>query len=162
MGLTNIPDREYRIIQGQLSNYPEIFSMPFTGTAVLHRKSGTLDLFFNAVVENEPTSRPSCYDYLSLKDICNQLGVSYLHFDGSASVVVVTAKVLNPGVLGRCGLKIHPSSAEGTTCGIARIYSPDLSLVGTWSMSDGAPGNYYVINQGEQYTFMILGIRTEV
>lgn len=162
MGLTMIPDREYCFIQGQLSNYPDIFSMSFTGTAVVHRKTRTVDLFFSAVVESEPTSRPICYDYLSLKDICNKLGVSRLNFDGAATVVTVTTSSPNPSVLGRCGLKIHPFSESGLTCGIARIYSSDLSLPGTWSLSDGVPGNYHVIKYGEQYTFMIPGARMEV
>lgn len=162
MGLVNIPDREYCFIQGQLSNYPDIFSMPFTGTAVVHRKTRTVDLFFSAVVESEPSSRPVCYDYLSLKDICNSLGISRLYFEGAATVAIVTTSSPDPSVLGRSGLKIHPLSEGNIACGIARIYSADLSLPGTWSLSDGTPGNYHVIKYGEQYSFIIPDARMEV
>ncbi len=36
------------------------------------------------------------------------------------------------------------------------MYSDDLSVIGTWSLSDGAP-NYYVIRYGDVYAFTIMG-----
>lgn len=48
-------------IASQLSNMGTIFSMPATGVAVVHPRTNTVDLYFSAAVENEPSSRPTSY-----------------------------------------------------------------------------------------------------
>lgn len=156
--VSTLDEPEYVNIAGQFSNYPDIFSMPFTGVAKVHRKAKTADLFFGAVVEGEPSSRPALYDYLTLKNICEQLGASGLSFSGAYNVVTIYRNNLDTGTLGRAGFKFNPQP-DNMTGGIARIYSADLSLPGTWALSDGSPGAYYVIRQGDNYTFMILGAR---
>lgn len=155
-----LPNNEnnYTFIAGQLSNYPDIFSMPFTGIAVVHNNIKTVDIFFNCLVEKEPSSRPLVYDYLTLRDICNEIGCSNLTINPASTIITLVRNNVDTGVFGRCGFKYNPFGENGIFGGIARVYQQDLSVVGTWGLSDGNP-NYYVIRQGDQYTFMILGAK---
>lgn len=156
--VSTLDEPVYINIAGQLSNYDSIFSMPFTGIAKVHRKAKTVDLFFGAVVEGEPSSRPVVYNYLTLKNICAQIGASGLSFSGAYNVITIYRNNLDTGVLGRAGFKFNPQP-DNVTGGIARIYSADLSLPGTWSLSDGSPGAYNVIRQGDNYNFFIIGAK---
>lgn len=54
------------------------------------------------------------------------------------------------------GFKWNFFGDSHTVGGIGRVYSGDLSLIGTWSLSDGAP-DYYVIRNGDVYAFTIVG-----
>ena len=161
MGLTSIPDSYTVPIYGQLSNYPDIFSMPYAGTAVIHPITKTVDLYFTAVNENEPTVRnPGCYDYLSLQELCSiYLGCKGLSFDAASTSVALFRNNLDTGILGRCGLKLQLFSSSNVKAAVGRVYTPDLKLVGSWALSDGAPGAYYVMRQGDQYTFTIIGAK---
>lgn len=156
--VSTLDEAEYINIYGQLSNYPNSFSMPFTGIAKVHRKAKTADLFFGSVVEREPSSRSAVYDYLTLKNICVEIDASGLSFSGAFNVVTIYRNNLDPGVLGRAGFKFNPQP-DNVTGGIARIYSSDLTLPGTWSLSDGSPGAYNVIRQGDNYSFLIVGAK---
>lgn len=161
MGIMEIPDSFTMPIYGQLSTYPEIFSMPYSGTAVIHPTTKTVDLFFTAVNENEPSSRPAgCYDYLSVQEMCTlYLKCKGLSFDASSTSVTLLRNSLDTGILGRCGLKLQLFSSSNVKAAIGRVYTPDLKLVGSWALSDGAPGAYYVMRQGDQYTFSIIGAK---
>lgn len=155
-----LPNNEnnYVFINGQLSNYPDIFSMPFTGMAIVHNNTKTVDIFFNCIAENEPSSRPAVYNYLTLQNICTEIGCSNLIINPPSTIVTLVRNNVDPGIFGRSGFKYNPYNGNGSFGGIARIYQTNLSVVGTWSLSDGGP-NYYVIRQGDQYTFMILGAK---
>lgn len=161
MGLVSVPDSYTIPIYAQFSNYPSIFSMPCGGTAVVHPATETVDLFFTAVNENEPTVRnPGCYDYLSLKDICEiYLNCKGLDFESASTAVMLIRNGLDTGVLGRIGLKLQLFSGSNTKAAIGRVYTDDLRLVGSWSLSDGAPGAYYVMRQGDQYLFTVIGAK---
>lgn len=157
MGLMGLPDSSYIPIAGQLSTYPTVFSMPFTGMAVLHRSTKTVDLFFTAFNENEPTSRnPGVYDYLSLQDICNEIGAKGLYFQPSTTSVTLVRNNMDVGVLGRCGLKMNLFQNSNIKFAIGRVYTADLNLIGSWGLSDGA-SSPNVIRYGDQYTFTVLG-----
>lgn len=161
MGLIAIPDDRTIFICGQLSNDPDNFSMPFAGTAILHPKAGTADLFFSAFVEGEPNNRTQRYDYLTLQDIYNKIGAKDLVINAPQTVVTLTRNNLNPGVLGRCGLKLN-IEPDKVTGGIARLYAADLSLPGTWGLSDSLADGYNVIRYGDQYSFIVAGAKLEV
>ena len=143
-------------ITSQLSNMDTVFSMPATGVAVVHPRTNTCDLYFSAAVENEPGSRPTSYDYLTLGTICSQIGCTGLQFDSTRTIVTLTRNNAAQGIQGRSGFKWNFFQDSHTVGGIGRIYSGDLSLVGTWSLSDGAP-DYYVIRYGDVYTFSVIG-----
>lgn len=148
-------------LSGQLSTDPNNFSMPATGIALVHPRTGTVDLYFSSVVESAPKSRTDSYNYLTLKDFCAEIGCSGLEINGYSTVVTLTRNNMDQGIQGRAGLKWntyqYPQAAQ-TDGGIARVYSEDLKIVGTWSLSDGAP-NYYVIQQQDIYTFTIVGAK---
>lgn len=145
-------------LSAQLSNYDSVFSMPATGIAIVHPTTKTADLFFSAVVESSPTSRPKVYDYLSLKTFCDQLGCAGLGIDGYTTIVTLSNNTTDILTYGRTGLKYNPYNGSNTTGGIGRCYQPDLSIVGTWGLSDGDP-NYMVIRYGDVYTFTIIGAK---
>lgn len=143
-------------ITAQLSNMDTVFSMPASGVAVVHPRTNTVDLYFSAAVEGEPSSRPQSYDYLTLDTFCSQIGCTGLQFDPTRTIVTLTRNNAQQGIQGRAGFKWNFFSVSHTVGGIGRVYSDDLSLVGTWSLSDGAP-EYYVIRYGDVYTFTIVG-----
>lgn len=143
-------------ITSQLSNMVTVFSMPATGVAVVHPRTNTCDLYFSAAVENEPSSRPASYDYLTLGTFCSQIGCTGLKFDPTRTIITLTRNNAQQGIQGRVGFKWNFFNGSYTVGGIARVYSSDLSIVGTWALSDGGP-DYYVIRAGDVYTFTILG-----
>lgn len=143
-------------IAAQLSAMDTVFSMPATGVAVVHPRTNTVDLYFSAAVENEPSSRPASYDYLTLGSFCSQIGCEGLQFDPTRTIITLTRNNAQQGIQGRVGFKWNFFEGSHTLGGIGRVYSADLSLVGTWSLSDGAP-DYYVIRNGDVYTFTIVG-----
>lgn len=143
-------------ITTQLSNMSDIFSMPATGVAVVHPRTNTVDLYFSAAVENEPSSRPTSYDYLTLGTFCSQIGCTGLQFDPTRTIITLTRNNAQQGIQGRVGFKWNFFEGSHMVGGIGRVYSTDLSLVGTWALSDGAP-DYYVIRYGDVYTFTIMG-----
>lgn len=145
-------------IASQLSNMDTIFSMPATGVAVVHPRTNTVDLYFSAAVENEPSSRPASYDYLTLGSFCSQIGCTGLQFDPTRTIITLTRNNAQQGIQGRVGFKWNFFGDSHTVGGIGRVYSADLSLVGTWALSDGAP-DYYVIRYGDVYTFSIIGAK---
>lgn len=143
-------------IAAQLSAMDTVFSMPATGVAVVHPRTNTVDLYFSAAVENEPSSRPTSYDYLTLGSFCSQIGCEGLQFDPTRTIITLTRNNAQQGIQGRVGFKWNFFEGSHTLGGIGRVYSADLSLVGMWSLSDGAP-DYYVIRNGDVYTFTIVG-----
>lgn len=143
-------------ITSQLSNMVTVFSMPATGVAVVHPRTNTCDLYFSAAVENEPSSRPTSYDYLTLGTFCSQIGCTGLQFDPTRTIITLTRNNAQQGIQGRVGFKWNFFEGSHTVGGIGRVYSADLSLVGTWALSDGAP-DYHVIRAGDVYTFSIIG-----
>lgn len=143
-------------ITTQLSNMGDIFSMPATGVAVVHPRTNTVDLYFSAAVESEPASRPMSYDYLTLGTFCSQIGCTGLQFDPTRTIVTLTRNNTAQGIQGRAGFKWNFFQDSHTVGGIGRVYSDNLSLVGTWALSDGGP-DYYVIRNGDVYTFTIVG-----
>lgn len=143
-------------IEAQLSAMDTVFSMPASGVAVVHPSTNTVDLFFSAAVENEPSSRPASYDYLTLGTFCSQIGCAGLQFDPTRTIITLTRNDPELGIQGRTGFKWNFFGDSHTVGGIGRVYSGDLSLIGTWSLSDGAP-DYYVIRNGDVYTFTIVG-----
>lgn len=143
-------------IASQLSNMDTIFSMPATGVAVVHPRTNTVDLYFSAAVESEPSSRPASYDYLTLGSFCSQIGCEGLQFDPTRTIITLTRNNAQQGIQGRVGFKWNFYDRSHTVGGIGRVYSADLSLVGTWALSDGAP-DYHVIRNGDVYTFTIVG-----
>lgn len=143
-------------IAAQLSNMSDVFSMPATGVAVVHPRTNTVDLYFSAAVEGEPSSRPQSYNYLTLGTFCAQIGCTGLQFDPIRTIITLTRNNAQQGIQGRAGFKWNFFEGSHTVGGIGRVYSDDLSLVGTWSLSDGAP-EYYVIRYGDVYTFTIMG-----
>lgn len=143
-------------IAAQLSNMSDVFSMPATGVAVVHPRTNTVDLYFSAAVEGEPSSRPQSYNYLTLGTFCAQIGCTGLQFDPIRTIITLTRNNAQQGIQGRAGFKWNFFEGSHTVGGIGRVYSEDLSLVGTWSLSDGAP-EYYVIRYGDVYTFTIMG-----
>lgn len=143
-------------IAAQLSTMDTVFSMLATGVAVVHPRTNTVDLYFSAAVENEPSSRPTSYGYLTLGTFCSQIGCTGLQFDPTRTIITLTRNNVQQGIQGRVGFKWNFFEGSHTVGGIGRVYSTDLSLVGTWSLSDGGP-DYYVIRAGDVYTFTILG-----
>lgn len=143
-------------IAAQLSNMSTVFSMVATGVAVVHPRTNTCDLYFSAAVENEPSSRPTSYDYLTLGTFCSQIGCTGLQFDPTRTIITLTRNNADQGIQGRVGFKWNFFDGSHTVGGIGRVYSDDLSLVGTWALSAGAP-DYYVIRAGDVYTFYIIG-----
>lgn len=143
-------------IAAQLSTMDTIFSMPATGVAVVHPRTNTVDLYFSATVENEPSSRPASYDYLTLGSFCSQIGCEGLQFDPTRTIITLTRNNAQQGIQGRVGFKWNFFGDSHTVGGIGRVYSVDLSLIGTWSLSDGAP-DYHVIRNGDVYAFTIVG-----
>lgn len=145
-------------IAAQLSTMDTVFSMPATGVAVVHPRTNTCDLYFSAAVEGEPSSRPTSYDYLTLGTFCSQIGCTGLQFDPTRTIITLTRNNAQQGIQGRVGFKWNFFEGSHTVGGIGRVYSADLSLVGTWALSDGAP-DYYVIRYGDVYTFSIIGAK---
>lgn len=145
-------------LSGQLSTNPNNFSMPATGIALVHPRTGTVDLYFASVVEGAPNSRTASYNYLTLKDFCTEIGCSGLKINGYSTVVTLIRNNMDQGICGRAGLKWNAYQNSQTDGGIARVYGEDLKIVGTWSLSDGAP-NYYVIQYRDVYTFAIVGAK---
>lgn len=143
-------------IAAQLSNMSDVFSMPATGVAVVHPRTNTVDLYFTASVENEPSSRPQSYNYLTLGTFCSQIGCAGLQFDPTRTIITLTRNDVEKGIQGRTGFKWSFFEDSHTVGGIGRVYSDNLSVIGTWSLSDGAP-NYYVIRYGDVYAFTIMG-----
>lgn len=143
-------------IKAQLSNMDTVFSMPASGVAVVHPRTNTVDLYFSAAVESEPSSRSISYDYLTLGTFCSQIGCTGLKVDPTRTIITLTRNNAQQGIQGRVGFKWNFYNGSYTVGGIARVYSSDLSLVGTWALSDGAP-DYYVIRNGDVYTFTIVG-----
>lgn len=155
--LNKANETDYTVtIEAQLSNMPTFFSMPASGVAVVHPRTNTVDLYFSAAVESEPSSRSQSYDYLTLATFCSQIGCTGLQFDPTRTIVTLTRNDAQQGIQGRAGFKWNFLEGSHTVGGIGRVYSANLSLVGTWSLSDGAP-EYYVIRYGDVYTFTIMG-----
>lgn len=92
-------------IAAQLSNMSDVFSMPATGVAVVHPRTNTVDLYFSAAVEGEPSSRPQSYNYLTLGTFCAQIGCTGLQFDPIRTIITLTRNNAQQGIQGRAGFK---------------------------------------------------------
>ena len=86
------------------------------------------------------------------------VGCAGLQFDPTRTIITLTRNDVEKGIQGRTGFKWNFFNDSHTVGGIGRVYSDDLSVVGTWSLSDGAP-NYYVIRYGDVYAFTIMGVQ---
>lgn len=149
------------LIAGQLSNLTSSFSMPFSGVAKVQPDNKTVDLIFSACVENEPISRPNTYEYITLREIANQLGVSQFQLPvNGAYTMVIPYKAPSTGnssitqeTMGRCGLRFGLLNNIGVTGAFGRNYAGDLSANGLWAL-DYSPLMHY----GEYYHFFLIGV----
>lgn len=136
-------------ISGQLSRYADIVQMPYSGRAILHPATKTVDLIMHTMVEGyaEPPAEKQ-YDYIDLQSICWALGVNSIKWDAMSSTVVpidVVGGRIPQSYLGRSGLCLQEVNGNAN---IARSYQDNLGEVGAWPLNSplfSAVGMAYAI-----------------
>ena len=136
-------------ISGQLSRYADIVQMPYSGRAILHPATKTVDLIVHTMVEGyaEPPAEKQ-YDYIDLQSICMALGVNSIKWDAMSSTVVpidVVGGRIPQSYLGRSGLCLQEVNGNAN---IARSYQDNLGEVGAWPLNSplfSAVGMAYAI-----------------
>ena len=123
-------------ISGQLARYADIVQMPYSGRAILHPATKTVDLIVHTMVEGyaEPPTEKQ-YDYIDLQSICNALGVNSIKWDAMSSTVVpidVVGGRIPQSYLGRSGLCLQEVNGMAN---IARSYLDNLGEVGAWPLN---------------------------
>lgn len=153
----------YIPIKRQLSTDSTKFSAPYTGMAVLHPATKTMDVHLSCFVESVGTLNGT-FDYFSLHYVLEDCGVKSIRLPDDKlwnGVVTPFGTATGTGtttLMGRAGLVPVFTSATSGKFALGRMYrsETDATAIGAWPMN---MANLILVGRG--YTMDFYGLQYE-
>lgn len=147
---------EYKIIRGNAAEGLPLNAtnvIPFNGYAVLNKVTHKADIHLSCTIELLNDKSDNKFYFINISTICKQLGINSLDWNSAASRVQIEGNTTNyssgaSGKWGRTGLCLQYFQ-DNRSAGVARAYSSDLNIYGSWPLSDAdifKIGNTYYID----------------
>ena len=151
-------------VKRSLSTYSTKFSAPFTGVAIFHPATKTVDIHLSCYIESAP-STDGTFDYFSFANIIEDCGISKISLPGSdlwcgtITPFGSTTGTNTTALMGRAGLTAVFTAKDSGKFALGRMFKKsdsETTAVGAWPMNHAN-----LIVEGRGYTMDFYGLLYE-